>query len=194
MSIKVCSLNSGSTGNCIYLSTQKTTLLIDEGAPVTRVEKCLKLLGQGSELAVVVTHAHADHISNIPTFARRNCARVYCHHLSVSALKKKGAYDCGRVAEFGDESFTIGDIEVEPFRVSHDVPCVGFVFSHGTGRVGLATDIGHIGGTVLGKLSRCNFVIIESNHDEGMLRANKQYSPWLKSRILSDSGHLSNNA
>lgn len=194
MGIKVCSLNSGSTGNCIYISTANTTLLIDEGAPVTRVEKCLKLLGRGKELAVVITHAHADHISNVPTFARRNCARVYCHHLSTTALKKKGQYDYGQVVEFSDESFTVGDIIVEPFKVSHDVPCVGFVFSCGAARVGIATDIGHMGGAVLGALSRCNFVIIESNHDEGMLRANKQYSAWLKSRILSDSGHLSNNA
>lgn len=190
----MCSIASGSSGNCTYISTQTTTILVDEGAPVTRVEKCLRVLGKGNDLSLLITHAHADHISGAPIFAKRNCAKVYCHHATADALKKKGSYETGQVIEFGDGPIIIGDITVEPFKVSHDVPCVGFVFSHGAARVGIATDIGHVGQAVLACLSRCNLVIIESNHDEGMLRASKNYSPWLKSRILSASGHLSNDA
>ena len=193
MSLRVCSIASGSSGNCIYVSTESTTVLIDEGAPVTRVEKCLRILGRGNNLSVLITHAHSDHISGVPMFVRRNFARVYCHTLSKEALENKGDYEGGQIVDFGDGAFTIGDIEVEPFKVSHDVPCRGFVLSSGGGRVGLATDIGHMTPTVLAALSRCNLVIIESNHDIEMLKSSKKYSPWLKSRILSDSGHLSNN-
>lgn len=194
MGLKICTIASGSTGNCTYISTEETTILVDEGIPVTRVEKCLKVLGRGVNLAVAVTHSHSDHISNVPVFARRNNAEVYCHYAAARAVKDKGNYALGQPIEFSDEDFIVGDVIVSPFRVSHDVPCVGFVFSHKAKRIAVATDIGHLGGAVLGKLSGCDVVLIESNHDEGLLRANRQYSPWLKSRILSDSGHLSNNA
>lgn len=194
MSFRICSIASGSTGNCIYISTDSTTIIVDEGAPVTRVERCLTLLGRGKELALLITHGHSDHISNAPQFVRRNKAVVYCHYKTAETLLKKGEYDPKNVIEFSEGDFTVGDIIVTPFKVGHDVPCVGYVFSHKGKQIGVVTDVGHLGGSVLSRLKTCNLVLIESNHDVDMLRVNKNYSPWLKSRILSDSGHLSNGA
>lgn len=194
MSFRICSIASGSTGNCIYISTDTTTIIVDEGAPVTRVEKCLQLLGRARELVLLITHGHSDHISNAPQFVRRNGAAIYCHYTTAQTLFKKGEYDVKKVVEFGDGDFTVGDVIVTPFKVSHDVPCVGYIFSHKGKQIGVVTDIGHIGSAVLSRLKSCNLVLLESNHDEDMLRVNRNYSPWLKSRILSDSGHLSNSA
>ena len=91
MSFRICSIASGSTGNCIYISTDATTLIVDEGAPVTRVERCLQLLGRGKELALLITHGHSDHISNAPQFARRNDATVYCHYKTAQTMLKKAS-------------------------------------------------------------------------------------------------------
>lgn len=194
MGLKICTIASGSTGNCTYISTPTTTVLVDEGISVTRTEKCLKLLGRGDQLSVLVTHSHSDHISNVPLFARRNDANVYCHYATANALRKKGKYEDGRLIEFSEGDLIVGDLVVTPFRVSHDVPCMGYVVAHKGKRVALATDIGYVGNAVMSKLSGCDLVLLESNHDEGLLRANREYSPWLKSRILSESGHLSNTA
>ncbi len=193
MGLKICSIASGSTGNCTYISTQSTTILVDIGIPFTRAEKCLQLLGRGTETAVLVTHAHTDHISGVPQFAKRNGVYVYCHEKSAECLYRKGC-NADRLVEFTDGDFLVGDILVTPFKVSHDVPCVGYVFWHNGKQIGVVTDIGHVTRHILDILRKCSLVLIESNHDECMLEANKNYSRWLKNRILSDSGHLSNSA
>lgn len=194
MGLKICTIASGSSGNCTYISTEETTILLDEGIPVTRAEKCLKILGRGRQLAVLVTHSHSDHISSVPLFAKRNETPVYCHYASANALRQKGKYEQGKLIEFSEGDLIFGDVVVTPFRVSHDVPCMGYVFAHKGKKIAVATDIGHVGNAVFNRLAGCDLVLLESNHDEGLLRANRQYSPWLKNRILSQSGHLSNAA
>lgn len=88
----------------------------------------------------------------------------------------------------------MGDITVTPFKVSHDVPCVGYSFLSGGSRITLATDTGKLSNRAMETLCDSDLVVIESNHDESLVRQNPNYSEFLKARILSECGHLSNNA
>lgn len=192
MGIRVCTIASGSSGNCTYISSQEATVLIDVGAPVGRVKKCLGVLGCGKQLAVAVTHSHLDHVSGVKMFAETTGATVYVSRQTAPALNM-GARGEIKLVAFDSGPIMIGDIALEPFEVSHDVPCVGYIASCGNGKVGIATDIGKMTEEVIEKLCGCNLVIIESNHDVEMLKASKKYPLKLKQRILSNRGHLSND-
>ena len=189
MSLRICSLSSGSAGNCIYVASDTTKILIDAGIPSARIERSLRVLNTDcSNLSVLVTHAHNDHVSNL-AFAASADARVYAHFLSAS-VARRGKF---KFTEFEDEEFTIGDISVKPFHVPHDVPCVGYTLRVGNRAVSVSTDLGEADGTVVNEISCSDVVLIESNYDEELLQ--KGAYPWhLKKRILSKNGHLSNAA
>ena len=191
MSLKVCVLGSGSTGNSTFVSSEEQVILVDLGLPVLRIEKCLRALGvDADKVAVVLTHAHSDHTSSVETFLRRHpSVKVYCHEASLSSIRTKvGNIPLSPVG--GD--FFIGDITVSPFAVSHDVPCVGYSFLCRGRKVTVATDTGIFPNKTLEKVSDSDLMVIESNHDETLLLENKNYPPHLKKRILSQRGHLSN--
>lgn len=193
MSLKVCVLGSGSTGNCIFVSGGETNILIDLGLPATRVEKCLKTLGVSPDgLNVLVTHCHSDHICGVDSFCRRHPdTKLFCYGDCLGSVYLKLGESRKRLtAESGD--FYIGDVTVSPFKVSHDVPCVGYSILGGGRKVTVATDIGVVPEKTLAALADSDMVILESNHDETLLKNNADYSPFLKKRILSDKGHLSN--
>ena len=190
MSLRICSLSSGSSGNCTYVATEKTGILIDAGISSERIERSLRVLNAGRvNLSVLVTHTHSDHVSNL-AFAAQSGADVYAHFRSAPEVIKRGGF---RLVEFGDEEFTIGDISVTPFRVPHDVPCVGYTLRSQNRAVSIVTDLGEASEAVINGLSFSDVVLIESNHDEGLVQSGKY--PWiLKKRILSREGHLSNAA
>lgn len=191
----MCVLGSGSSGNCIFVASETTKILVDLGLPALRVEKCLRALGSSADsVSVLITHCHSDHISGIDTFCRRHKdAAVYCHSDCLGSLwQKLGESRKKLVSSDGD--FFVGDITVSPFRVSHDVPCVGYSLLSGGKKATIATDIGKVTRKMLDSVSDSDLIIIESNHDETLLRNNASYSPFLKNRILSDKGHLSNGA
>lgn len=193
MGLKICAFGSGSTGNCIYVSSGATTVLIDLGLPATRVEKCLSLLGADpDEVSVLLTHCHSDHISGLSTFCRRHPrVKAYCHESCYGSLYRKLEGARSRItAESGD--FFVGDITVSPFKVSHDVPCVGYGLLFGGRKAAVLTDVGEVGAGLLESLADSDLVVLECNHDVEMLKNNPAYPPVLKSRILSGKGHLSN--
>lgn len=192
MGLKICSLGSGSSGNCVYIASSTTAVLVDEGLPVSRIEGCLKVLGCPKIPALVVTHAHSDHIGQVPAFVRRYNSEVYCAEESYRELMKKGV-PYNRLMRF-DGDFFIGDITVSPFPVSHDVPCLGYGFTAGGSKISVATDIGCVTDKVIGLLSDSDVVMLECNHDESLVLANAKYTQSLKRRILSARGHLSNAA
>lgn len=192
MGLKICSLGSGSSGNCVYVASATTAILIDEGIPVRRIEGCLRVLGCPKIPALVITHAHGDHIGQVPAFVRRYNSEVYCAEDSYRELIRKGV-PFHRLMRF-DGDFFIGDITVSPFSVSHDVPCLGYSFTAGGSKISVATDIGVIPDKVIGFMADSDVVMLECNHDESLVRANPKYSESLKRRILSARGHLSNAA
>lgn len=190
MGLKFCALASGSKGNCCYISDGKTDILIDLGISALRAEKCLKVLGVDADgVTVIVTHAHSDHVGGLRTFCKKHPnVRVLCQNECKAGITSAG----GIVPERQPRIFSVGTLNVTAVPVSHDVPCFGYVVSDGIKKAAVLTDIGKVDGTQLSLLSDCDIVMLESNHDLDMLRANPHYTSVLKARIASAHGHLSN--
>lgn len=193
MSLKVCVFGSGSTGNCIFVSSGSVKILVDLGLTASRVEKSLRALNETADnVKVLITHAHHDHVSGLDAFcARHPDAEVYCHADCLGSVWQKAGKVRNRLISVGGDFF-IGDVTVSPFKVSHDVPCVGYGFLCGGKKITVATDTGKVSQKVMDVMSDSDLVVLESNHDETLLKNNADYSPFLKKRILSDKGHLSN--
>lgn len=195
--MKICTLMSGSSGNAIYIETAETKLLIDAGAPGKKIAQALEQVGvDARELdAVVITHAHHDHICGAGVISRR-------YHLPLYATE--GAWQemaplIGKVEPprtcfiEKDKRLEFRDVKLEPFPISHDaLDPVGFVVANGNGQLGIATDSGVFTEKMGVKLANMDALILESNHDTQMLH-NGPY-PWpLKKRIAGALGHLSND-
>ncbi len=193
MGLKICSLGSGSSGNCIYVASDTTTLLIDAGISCRRIKAALDVLGANTDkLNLLITHSHIDHIGQINMICKTFSPVVYAHYLTSAAVHER-IPGYLKVKEFyGD--FYIGDITVSPFKVSHDVPCVGYSLLSGGKKISVVTDVGKLTQDNISHIEGSDVVLMESNHDENMLLANPRYTVSLKRRILSDNGHLSNNS
>ena len=195
--MRVATLASSSKGNCTVVWTDDAKILIDLGITCSECELKLKALGiQPDEIDVILnTHIHSDHTKGIATFARKYHTRVYVHIDGVQALMTKlNKVNKEQIYSFDDRPFVIKDITVSSFKLPHDVPCcVGYSLVCGDNKVSYATDLGHMTDAILENLAGSKLVILESNHDIPTLIANPNYSSILKSRILSDNGHLCND-
>ena len=185
---------SGSSGNCLLLSSGSTHILIDAGISKRRIEQSLAQSGLSMREigGVLITHEHSDHISGLKMLLKYYALPVYAPRTVANRLRGclPEAEPYLRVIPV-NESFAIGDLTVTAFHTPHDTDeSVGYRVQSG-GVFALATDMGHVTEEVLNALSGADAVLIESNHDEEMLRYGP-YPVYLKRRILSDSGHLSN--
>lgn len=196
--MRVAVLGSGSAGNATLVEVGETRVLVDAGFSGKDLARRLGCLGlDPSEVtAIVVTHDHQDHTRGAGVFARRHGTPVYITDPTRSACKKlfRGgettrSYRVGR-------PFEIGPVRVEPFLTVHDAVdpvAVALVDVETDARVGVATDLGRPTAQVLHALSGSDFLILEANHDDAMLRTGPY--PWsVKQRIASSHGHLSNHA
>ena len=192
--MRVCVLGSSSSGNCTLVATSNEVVLVDLGLAVTRVERCLKELSLlAQKTTILLTHAHHDHISGVESFCRRYPkTKVICHQSCYISLLAKLPINVQ--LNTVEEDFYVGEFTISPFVVKHDVPCVGYSILHSGKKVSVATDLGEVNKAVLSKITDSDLVVLESNHDEELVRNNKTYSEQLKKRILSCSGHLSNRA
>ncbi|MCH5154361.1 MAG: MBL fold metallo-hydrolase [Clostridiales bacterium] len=190
MSLKICAIASGSKGNCCYVSDGATDILIDLGISATRAERCLKVLGVDPDsVTVLITHAHSDHVNGLKTFCKKHpSAKVICQREVSGGVISATAV----LPTVENRTFNLGNISVTALAVSHDVPCFGYIISDGVHSVAVVTDIGRVSAEQMNALSACGIVMLESNHDVDMLKANPRYDYRLKQRILSDQGHLSN--
>lgn len=191
--MKICSLASGSKGNCLFIESGGVRLLIDVGLSLKETKSRLSAsrIEPESIHAVLVTHEHIDHIRSIGSFARRYNIPVL---VSYATRQKADQYlhKLDLIEFETGYSFVFRDIMIDPFPVSHDC-CdpVGFVIESHEGKAGTATDLGIVTRLVREKLKGCRALNLESNHDPEML-LNGPY-PWhLKQRIKSRHGHLSN--
>jgi phosphoribosyl 1,2-cyclic phosphodiesterase len=190
-------LGSGSSGNCAYLETPQTRLLIDAGLSGRQIRERLLSIGRTPEnlSGILITHEHSDHARGLTVLASKLRTPVYCNRLTREAL----AADLPRGGDFRlfetGTIFDLGDITVETFAVPHDAyDPVGFLLRTAGGNLGFLTDLGHATKLVVERVRAAHVLAIETNHDVTMLQ-NDSRRPWsLKQRILSRHGHLSNEA
>ena len=193
MSLKICSLFSGSTGNCTYVWGEGTEMIIDAGVTLSKTEKALKAVGADiSHISVLVTHRHRDHICGLGALVKKYpLVTVYAHAETAQELIGSGVSE-NRLKIFGEDDFYVGAITVCPFVLSHDVDCVGFCLRCGGRKITYMTDTGVLPPYALTAAEGSDLVLIESNHSPELLAANKSYSYPLNRRISGLRGHLSN--
>jgi phosphoribosyl 1,2-cyclic phosphodiesterase len=190
-------LGSGSGGNCAYLETAETRLLIDAGFSARQIRERLATLGRSPETlhGILLTHEHSDHTQGLAVLSRKVPVPVYSNRLTKEAVECQLDTRLDSRLFITGSSFTIGDVTVETFAVPHDAQDpVGFILHTPAGRIGCLTDLGHATKLVVERVRAANILLLEANHDLKMLQENP-HRPWsLKQRILSRHGHLSNGA
>ncbi len=189
-------LASGSTGNAVYVSLGGVRILVDAGISAARIKKGLAAIGVDvcSLDAVLITHEHADHIKGIEVLCRRSGAGIYANGGTWQGIlaRCKGIPEEQRRVFTTGEDFFIGPVCVRPFAIPHDAADpVGYTFSCGQGKLGVATDLGHLSESWLTELEGCQGLVLEANHDVEMVKSGP-YPAHLKQRILSRKGHLCN--
>ncbi|MEX0856354.1 MAG: MBL fold metallo-hydrolase [Gemmatimonadota bacterium] len=196
--MRVAVLGSGSRGNSVLVASHDTRILVDAGLSGKEMASRLDRLGIAPEAVdgILVTHEHGDHTRGVGVFARRFGTPLYMTPGTRSAcaalLRGKEtvhSYTPGR-------PLTIGDLRIDPFLTVHDALDPVAVTVTGTKcgiRIGIATDLGRPTAGIRHSLARCDFLILEANHDEEMLRAGP-YPASVQARISSSHGHLSNRA
>ena len=198
--MKLCSIVSGSSGNCIYVGSKQTNLLVDVGLSAKRIENGLSEIDVLPDTlqGILVTHEHSDHISGLGVMARRYNIPIYGTYETILAIQKIKSLGDIPTELFNyvrpDEEFTINDITIDPFATSHDASNpVCYTLQAEGHKVGVATDLGIFDDYIVSKLDNSDILLLEANHDINMLMVGK-YPYYLKQRILGERGHLSNDS
>ena len=193
---RFCSLFSSSRGNCTYIGSPDAGILIDCGVSAKRIDTTLSSLDVDvhSIRAIFITHEHTDHIAGLRVFASKHHIPVYATAGTIRALEDLDV--CGTFDVRAIEAHGVGEggMFIRPFTLSHDaVQPVGYTVETADGRrVSVATDTGIVTNEILSAVSGSDLVLLESNHDIGMLQTGP-YPYTVKRRILSDKGHLCND-
>ena len=196
MAVRLTILGSGSGGNCAYVETAQTRLLIDAGFSARQIRRRLATIARSPETvqAILITHEHSDHISGLTGLAANLQLPVYCNRLTREAIEAQLQIQMDARLFVTGDSFAIGDVTIDTFPVPHDA-CdpVGFLVRTSAGNIGFLTDLGHVTKLVVERIRPANVLLLEANHDLKMLQDHPR-RPWsLKQRILSRHGHLSND-
>jgi len=190
------SLYSGSSGNCSVIRCGAKYLLVDMGKSCRTTAAGLKQLGLAISDCdgILITHEHSDHVKGLQVFLKKYPMPVYGAADTLDMLAQNGLVpaDADLIALSGEKE-DVGSFGVQMFAISHDVPCVGYRVNTPDGRtMAIATDLGMLTPAVHQALAGCDLVALESNYDLHMLRTGP-YPYYLRSRIESARGHLSND-
>jgi phosphoribosyl 1,2-cyclic phosphodiesterase len=195
MALRFASLGSGSSGNGLVAEKGLTRVLMDCGFALGETAARLGRLGLSPRdlAAIVVTHEHTDHLGGVARFAKRHAIPVHLTRGTALSLPLDFPASLVRFID-PHAAFEVGELLVDPFPVPHDArEPVQFVFSDGAKRLAVVTDLGMSTSHVEEKLSRCDALVLECNHDAGMLEAGS-YPRALKDRIAGRFGHLANES
>lgn len=192
--MQIFTLASGSGGNCTLLCDGETNFLIDAGISTRRISSALSSLGKsfGELSGILITHEHGDHVCGLKTLVKHFDVPIFAPRTVANHLRWSIAGVDDFITELtpGKEHY-IGGVSVLPFLTPHDTPeSVGYRIS-GSRVFGICTDCGHVTDEMLEGMCGADAVVIEANHDLDMLK-NGTYPFYLKRRVLSDRGHLSN--
>ena len=195
--LELCTLASGSSGNCLLATDGTTHLLLDVGISARRICKGLRELGvEPAELAgILITHEHSDHIAGLATLNKQLGLPVYASGGTARQLCYRIAFLEERIHTFRPgEHFEIGTLGVETFPTSHDAAePTGYALTGGGRKAAVVTDLGYVTDAVLSGVRGADLLVAEANYDEEWLLSGP-YPYYLKQRILGDRGHLSNDA
>ena len=192
LQIKTSVLASGSKGNCVYIGTNCNNILVDLGTTSLYAEKKLRDLGiEPSYIdSIFITHTHVDHVAGLKVFLKKYNPTVYLSKIMYNELIKEITI---KDYVLIDNSVNLNDIKVDIIKTSHDASdSNGYIFNYNNRKICYITDTGYINRKYFKTLQDCDVYIMESNHDIEIL-LNGRYPYHLKQRIISDTGHLSNN-
>jgi len=198
VAVQLTILGSGSAGNCAYVETGETRVLVDAGFSARQIRKRLASIGRVPEnlTGILITHEHSDHAGGLKMLVKDLPVQAFMTPGTLRALKADEYELNGSqlVPVPAGVPFTVGDIEVTPFSVPHDAAePVAFTMNCGGAKITQLTDIGYMPDHVAKQLRESDVLILESNHDLEMLRVGPY--PWtLKQRLMGRYGHLSNAA
>ncbi len=196
--MRLMSIASGSSGNCIYAGNDTTHILIDTGISKKRVEEGMKSINLSpSDLnGIFITHEHSDHISGLGVISRKYNIPIYGTPETIQAIKSYknlGHIDNDLFVEIQpDTHIIINSLDIKPFSISHDAANpVAYRIEDEKSKVAVATDMGTYNDYIISNLEGLNGLVLESNHDVRMLQTGS-YPYYLKQRILGNKGHLCN--
>ena len=194
--LNFCSLYSGSSGNCLFVETEKTKILVDCGTSLKKIVTGLSSIDRDIKDidAILITHEHSDHVQSLGNASQKYDIPVYINFETLEAIpkqKEKISLYNQNLFEVGKE-FKIGDLAINSFSIPHDAanPC-GFNIFNNKSKLTIATDLGHMNNKLLNNLKESSFILLESNYEPEILKCSR-YPFALKERISGPNGHLSN--
>lgn len=193
--MRIVTFASGSTGNCCLVSDGGVNVLIDAGISARRIVQGLGVLGLAPQdvCGVLITHEHSDHISGLPVLVKRTGMRIFAPS-ELGEVLRRVKPELSESIDYipHDGGLCVGDVRITAFPTPHDASASFGYRIEGSEVFAFATDTGHISDELLEGLQGADTVVIEANHDKVMLK-NGPYPPFLKQRVLSKHGHLSND-
>lgn len=193
--MEFCSLFSGSSGNCQYVKTENTTILVDAGLSGKKIQQEIVNIGENPKKvdAIFITHEHVDHIQGVGIMSRRLNVPIYANRKTWEAMSPYIGNIKSENIKILDDCAEIGDLSVMPFDISHDAANpVGYNIFYKNKKISIVTDTGCINELITRKIMDSDLLLIESNHDEDMVLIGPY--PWpLKRRVLGEFGHMSND-
>lgn len=191
--MRFCSISSGSSGNCFLVGSDRTNILIDVGVSKKTLINAINSINITSNMisGILITHEHIDHYKGASVICKGLGIPIYLNERTFSSIqdKLKGVNNVNIIDKM---EFSIGDLDIKAFKLPHDaVDPIGYSVLCKKKKLSVVTDIGHISNDIFNNIRDSDVVLLESNYNEEMLRLSN-YPHFLKERILSDNGHLSN--
>ena len=195
--LNFCSLYSGSSGNSLFVESDSTRLLVDAGVSGKKIISALDSLeiDPASINAILITHEHTDHIQGLSAISKKYDIPVFATKETFDAMPLQTDKLPEKNINYfkPSEKFSINDLDILPFKIPHDAanPCGFSISNDNDQKISIATDIGHMTKSILKHLEGSEFILLESNYEPEVLKC-CSYPFHLKSRISSNTGHLSN--